>query len=354
MSNTLFTPIQLGAIELKNRVVMAPMTRCRALGNTPNAMIAEHYRRRADAGLIVTEGASPSPNGLGYARVPGIYSPEQVEGWRQVAEAVHGAGGRMFVQLMHSGRVGHATNLPEGAKLVAPSALPAPGEMWTDGAGMQPNATPEAMSEAQILATVEEYAHAARCAVEAGLDGVELHGANGYLIDQFLNTASNRRDDRWGGSIENRIRFAVAVAKGCVAAIGADKVGMRISPFGVFNGMTPDPEMVAMYEALVAELSALGLVYIHVVDHSSMGAPPLDPAVTAMIRDRFKGRYILSGGYDAVRANADLDAGKGDLVAFGRPFIANADLVVKLQSGAELAQADPSTFYAPGKEGYLD
>jgi N-ethylmaleimide reductase len=210
------------------------------------------------------------------------------------------------------------------------------------------------MSEADIAQAISEYAHSAKLAIDAGFDGVELHGANGYLIDQFLNTASNKRTDRWGGSVENRIRFAVEVAKATAAAIGADRVGMRISPYGAFNGMGPDAEMDALYEHLIAELNSIGLVYIHIVDHSSMGAPEVSPTLKAKIRATFKGKYILSGGYDVARANTDLDAKLGDLVAFGRPFIGNPDLVKKMQSGAELTAPDFGTFYTPGEKGYTD
>jgi len=354
MTTTLFTPTSLGQLQLKNRIVMAPMTRCRAINNVPNELMEKYYRLRADAGLIITEGASPSPNGLGYARIPGLFTDAQVQGWRRVTDVVHQAGGKMFMQFMHTGRVSHPANMAAGTRVLAPSALAAPGEMWTDSSGMQPHPVPVAMSEADIAHTIAEYAAAAKRAVEAGLDGVELHGANGYLIDQFLNTASNQRSDNWGGSIDNRIRFAVEIAKASAAAIGAERIGMRISPYGVFNGMAPDAEMDALYERLIAELNAIGLVYIHVVDHSSMGAPEVSPALKAKIRATFKGRYILSGGYDLARANADLDAGRGDLVAFGRPFISNHDLVQKLQSGQALVAPDPSTFYTPGEKGYID
>ncbi len=271
-----------------------------------------------------------------------------------MANAVHQSGGRIFAQLMHTGRVGHAANLPAGAQVLAPSALAAPGEMWTDSQGMQPHPVPAAMSEADIAAAIAEFVQGAKNAVAAGLDGIELHAANGYLIDQFLNTASNQRTDRWGGSVENRLRFAVEVARACAAAIGAERIGMRVSPYGVFNGMLPDAEMDALYLRLMEELNAIGLAYIHIVDHSAMGAPEVSPVLKAGIRAAFKGRYILSGGYDTARANADLDAERGDLVAFGRPFIANPDLVQKLQTGAALAQPDPNTFYTPGEQGYLD
>ncbi|MDD3610322.1 MAG: alkene reductase [Halothiobacillaceae bacterium] len=351
---TLFTSTQLGPLSLPNRIAMAPMTRSRALDNVPNELMAQYYSLRAEAGLLITEGTSPSPNGLGYARIPGLYSEAQIAGWRQVTDAVHAAGGRIFVQLMHTGRIAHPANLPQGARMVGPSAIAAPGEMWTDSEGMQPHPVPREMSEQDIAAAIEEYAAACKNARSAGFDGVELHGANGYLIDQFLNTASNQRSDRWGGSLENRIRFAVEVARAAAAAIGAERVGIRISPYGVFNGMAPDAEVDALYLRLVEALNDIDLAYIHIVDHSSMGAPPVSEELKAKLRAAFKGKYILSGGYDATRANADLDAGKGDLVAFGRPFIANPDLVQKLKTGAELEAPDPDTFYTPGAKGYTE
>ncbi len=354
MTTTLFTPTRLGGLPLKNRVVMAPLTRCRATGNVPNPLMAEYYRQRSDAGLIITEGTSPSANGLGYARQPGLFSDEQVQGWRHVTEGVHQAGGKIFVQLMHTGRVSHAANMQAGTKILAPSAIAAPGEMWTDSSGLQPYPVPAEMNETDIARAIAEYATAAKRAIEAGFDGIELHAANGYLIDQFLNTATNQRTDRWGGSVENRIRFAVEVAKAAATAIGAERIGMRISPYGVFNGMTADAGMDAMYQALIAELNNIGLVYIHIVDHSAMGAPEVSPTLKASIRAAFKGRYILSGGYDLARANADLDADRGDLVAFGRPFIANPDLVEKLRNGSPLTEPDFNTFYTPGEKGYTD
>ena len=354
MSNTLFTPTTLGKLQLKNRVVMAPMTRSRAIGNVPNDLMAKYYSMRADAGLIITEGTSPSANGLGYARIPGMFSDEQVKGWKQVNAAVHAKGGKTFIQLMHTGRVSHPANMPAGARVLAPSALATPGEMWTDSSGMQPHPVPVEMSEADIALTVAEFANSSKRAIEAGFDGVELHGANGYLIDQFLNIATNKRTDKWGGSVENRIRFAVEVAKATADAIGADRVGMRISPYGAFNGTATDAKTDALYLRLIEELNNIGLVYIHVVDHSSMGAPEVSHELKAKIRANFKGKYILSGGYDAARANADLDAQKGDLVAFGRPFISNPDLVTKLKNGTALTAPDPGTFYTPGEKGYTD
>ena len=354
MTTTLFTPTTLGKLQLKNRIVMAPLTRSRAIGNVPNELMEKYYRLRAGAGLIITEGTSPSPNGLGYARIPGLFNDAQVQGWRRVTDGVHQAGGKIFAQLMHTGRVSHPANMPADAKVLAPSAIAAPGEMWTDSNGMQPHPVPTAMNEADIAQAITEYANASKRAMEAGFDGVELHAANGYLIDQFFNTISNQRTDRWGGSVENRIRFAVEVAKAAATAIGADHIGMRISPYGVFNGMAPDAEMDALYERLIAELNNIGLVYIHIVDHSSQGAPEVSPVLKAKIRAEFKGKYVMSGGYDLARANADLDLQRGDLVAFGRPFISNPDLVEKLRNDSPLASPDSSTFYTPGEKGYTD
>lgn len=354
MNSMLFTPTQLSSLPLKNHIVMAPLTRSRAIGNIPNELMAQYYRQRADAGLIITEGTSPSPNGLGYSRIPGLFTEEQAQGWRAVTAGVHQAGSKMFVQLMHTGRVSHPANMPAGARVLAPSAIAVPGEVWTDSDGMQPYPVPQEMGETDIAQSIAEYAASAKLAIQAGFDGVELHAANGYLIDQFLNAASNQRHDRWGGSVENRIRFAVEVARATVAAIGAKRVGMRISPYGVFNGQVPDAEMDALYLRLIEELNTLGLLYIHVVDHSSMGAPEVSPELKAKLRAAFNGFYILSGGYDVDRANADLAAKRGDLVAFGRPFIANPDLVAKLKSGQALTVPDAATFYTPGAEGYTD
>lgn len=354
MTALLYTPTKLGDLDLNNRVVMAPMTRSRALGNVANALMATYYGQRAEAGLIVTEGTSPGPDGLGYARIPGLFAAEHVAGWRLVTDAVHAGGGKIFVQLMHTGRVGHPHNLPAGARIVAPSPIAAPGTMWTDQEGAQPHPVPIEMTQADIARAIDEFAESAALAIEAGFDGVELHGANGYLIDQFLNTASNRRGDEWGGTIANRARFALAVARAVADRIGAGRVGIRLSPHGVFGGMVDDPETDALFLELARGLSALGLAYIHLVDHSAMGAPPVPAELKAGIRAAFRGRVVLSGGYDAARAEADLAAGRGDLVAFGRPFLANPRLVSRLRAGLPLAHPDPATFYTPGERGYTD
>lgn len=355
MSSALFSPASLGPLTLSNRVVMAPMTRSRAVDdNAPNALVAEYYAQRASAGLIITEGTAPSPNGLGYARIPGIYSEAQLAGWRQVAEAVHAEGGRIFVQLMHVGRVGHPANMPEGAELVAPSAVAAKGEMYTDALGPQPQPVPREMTAEDIAQAKAEYVQAAQNAVAAGLDGVELHAANGYLLDQFLNPAANQRTDAYGGSPENRNRFVLEVAAAVAKAIGAERVGIRISPGGVFNDVGPFAEQEQQFTALARGLGELGLVYLHLVDHEAMGAPPVPAGLKQTLRAAFGGTVILSGGYDRARAEADLGAGKGELVAFGRPFIANPDLVARMAQDAPLSAPRAELFYTPGAEGYTD
>ncbi len=351
----LFDTFPLRSQSLKNRTVMAPMTRSRAVdANTPNPLMAEYYGQRASAGLIVTEGVSPSPNGLGYARIPGLFNAAQVAGWRLVTDAVHANGGRIVVQFMHTGRVAHAANLPAGAEVVGPMASACPGEMYTDAQGMQPHSAPRAMSEADIAHAVAEFAQAARLAIEAGFDGIELHAANGYLIEQFLNANVNQRSDGYGGSVAGRNRFALEVARACVQAIGAERVGIRLSPYGVFNSTGAYADVEAQYVALVQELSAMGLMYLHVLDHSAMGAPPVPAALKAQLRSLFAGPFILAGGFDRDSAEAALAAGQADLIAFARAFLANPDLVKRMQSGAALNAPDMTTFYTPGPKGYTD
>jgi N-ethylmaleimide reductase len=335
-------------------MVMSPLTRSRAIGNVPNDLMAEYYSQRASAGLIITEGTSPSPNGLGYARIPGIFSNEQVVGWKKVTDAVHARGAKMFAQLMHTGRIGHQLNLPKGGKVVAPSAVPAAGQMYTDAEGLKDHPTPEAMTAADIIATKAEFVNAAKNAIKAGFDGIELHGANGYLLEQFIRPNSNQRTDQYGGSIENRARFVLEVAEAVIAAIGKDRVGIRLSPFGVFNDMPLYPEMESDYAYLAGKLNDLGLVYIHLVDHSAAGAPVVPDSMKATFRKTFKRTLILSGGYDAARAEADLEAKKADLIAFGKAFLSNPDLVERWKAQAKLNAFDASTFYTPGPKGYTD
>jgi len=355
MSAGLFAPYTLGTLSLPNRVVMAPMTRSRATpDHTPTPLMAEYYAARADGGLLITEGIAPDPNGCGYPRIPGLWSQAQVAAWKVVTQAVHDAGGRMSAQLMHTGRVGHPLNLPEGAAVLAPSAVAAPGEMYTDQQGPQPHPEPRAMTADEIEATIQGFVTAGRNAIAAGFDLVEVHGANGYLVEQFLSPDTNQRQDGWGGGIQGRGRFAIEVCRRLAAAIGADHVGIRLSPLGAFNGVVPWEGAEADFTWLAKELGALKLAYLHLVDHSSMGAPVVPDTLKAAITQAFGGTIILSGGYDRQRADADLAAGKGDLVAFGRPFLANPDLVTRLQKGAPLNPPDFGTFYTPGAKGYTD
>lgn len=350
----LYAKTTLGALRLQNHLVMAPLTRSRALDNLPNALMADYYQQRATLGLIITEGTSPSPNGLSYPRIPGIFSAAQVAAWKPVTAAVHAGGAKIFMQLMHTGRIGHALNLPTGGRVLAPSAIAAAGEMYTDSKGMQAHPVPEAMTAADIKTAIAEYATAAKNAVAAGFDGVELHAANGYLLEQFIRPSSNQRDDEYGGSIENRARFVLEVADAVIAAIGKDKVGIRLSPYGVFNDMPLYDGTHEDYCYLTEQLDQRELVYLHLVDHAPMGAPEVPDSIKQAIRARFKHGLILSGGYDATRAESDLVAGKCDLVAVGRPVLANPDLLLRWKTQAELNAPDMTTFYTPGEKGYTD
>ena len=350
----LFSKAQLGPLTLQNHLVIAPMTRSRATNNVPNDLMVEYYVQRGSAGLIVTEGTSPSPNGLGYPRIPGIFSEAQVAGWKKITDAVHARGAKIFVQLMHTGRITHPLNLPQGGEVVAPSAVKAAGQMYTDAEGMKDFVTPRAMSEADIKHAVAEFTQAAKNAVAAGFDGIELHAANGYLLEQFVRPNSNKRNDKYGGSIENRARFVLEVVAATCAAIGKDRVGIRLSPFGVFNDMPDYPEMLADYSYLAEALDRTGLLYVHLVDHSASGAPPVPDDIKALYRKTFKRTLILSGGYDAARAETDLTAGKADLIAVGRPFLANPDLIERWKEGAAENAPDMATFYTPGPKGYTD
>lgn len=351
----LFTPFSLRDTELANRVVMSPLTRSRAVdSNTANRLMATYYAQRAGAGLIITEGTSPSPNGLGYPRIPGLFHAGQVAGWRLVTDAVHAKGGKIVVQLMHTGRVSQEGNLPAGGVVMGPSPGVCPGDMYVDGKGLLPHTPPRVMTEADIAATVAEYAHAARLAIEAGFDGVELHAANGYLLEQFLNANINQRSDGYGAGAEGRNRIVLEVARAAVAAIGAARVGIRLSPYGVVNAAGAYDGVDAQYVSLVKELSALGLMYVHVLDHCAMGTPPVPAAIKAALRAAFDGPFILAGGFDQASARQALDAGHADLIAFGRPFIANPDLVLRMRHDQPLSAPDPATFYTPGEQGYTD
>jgi len=351
----LFTSIKVGAIELKNRIVMAPMTRCRAIGNIPNDLMASYYQQRAMAGLIITEGTSPSPNGLGYARIPGIFSEAQILGWKKTTTAVHKSGGKIFVQLMHTGRISHILNMEKGTQIIAPSAIKAAGQMWTDAKGMQDYITPKAMTAEDIVLTQAEYITAAKNAIEAGFDGVELHSANGYLLEEFLSPVTNVRTDKYDSNIENRCRFVIEVVTAVAAEIGKEKTGIRLSPYGVAGDMPNYPEIDATYDYLSKELNKLDIAYIHLVDHSAMGAPTVPIEIKKMIRKNFKNTLIICGGYDKESAEADIESGLCDLIGFGRPFINNPDLVERLEYNQELSQnLKTELFYTADKNGYTD
>jgi N-ethylmaleimide reductase len=350
----LFDAFTARSLKFANRIVMSPMTRSRAEGNIADALMAQYYGQRAAAGLIITEGTSPSPNALGYPRIPGLFNRAQVQGWRLATSAVHAKGGKIFVQLMHTGRVGHVANLPAGAEVIGPGTDVCPGEMYTDTKGMQPMSPPRAMTAADIAHAVNEFTASARLALDAGFDGVELHGANGYLIEQFLNPIVNQRTDEYGNGIEGRNKFALEVASAVAKAIGPERLGIRLSPYGVFNGTGEFPEVRTQFLALADKLSSLKLLYLHLVDHSSMGAPPVPADFKIALRNGFGGLFLLSGGFDRRTAETALLEKRGDMVVFGRPFLANPDLVRRMQLDAPLNPPDPSTFYTPGPKGYID
>jgi len=349
MTASLFSPVTLGEIELSNRIVMAPMTRDRAgPGDVPTDLMVAYYAQRASAGLIVTEGVQPSPVGKGYWRTPGIHSAAQVEGWRKVADAVHARGGKIVMQLMHCGRVVVPANRGFDAEVIAPSAIPCPDKVPGPDGVPQDCAMPRAILAAEVPALVEEYAQAARNAVAAGIDGVELHCASGYLINQFLNPVSNQRDDDYGGSIENRIRFPIAVLQAMAGAIGPGRVGFRISPGNPYNGMdSADPA--ATFGPFVKAADGLGLAYLHVVD---MGLAELD--TLALLRANYSGPIVTNNNLKADSAAALLDAGRAEAVSFGRAFIANPDLVERIAAGAPLAKPDYARLYTGEELGYTD
>ena len=351
----LFEEARLGSETLLNRIVMAPMTRCRAIGNIPNQLMAKYYEQRSHAGLIITEGTAPSANGLGYARIPGIFNTEQIEGWKKVTNAVHTNGGRIFVQLMHCGRISHPLNMAEGTEIVAPSAVKAAGQMWTDANQLQDFPTPKEMTAEDIITTKNEFELAAKNALEARFDGVELHGANGYLLEEFLSPVSNNRNDNYGGTIENRCRFVLEVVTAVANAIGKEKTGIRLAPYGVASDMPHYPEINDTYDYLSKQLNSMDIAHIHLVDHSAMGAPVVPLEIKQLIRKNFKNTIILCGGYDKEKAEVDIESGLADLIAFGRPFIYNPDLVERMKNDWPLSQdMNMDLFYSADEKGYTD
>lgn len=350
----LFAPYRSRSLELANRVVMSPMTRSRAPGNVANALMARYYAERADVGLIVTEGTSPSPNGLGYSSIPGAYSAEQGAGWRLVADAVHAKGARIFVQLMHTGRIAHVDNLPAGAEIVAPSAITAPGQIFTAQHGQQDHGTPRALRTDELKAVVAEFVNSAKNLVDNGIDGVELHAANGYLLEQFLSPKSNVRTDDYGGSVDNRHRFVVEVAQAVADAIGGERVGIRLSPYGVNGAVGGYDGVDEAYLSLIDKLAKTGIEYVHIVDHTSMGAPEVPTSLKRALRAAWPRTFILAGGYDKASANTAVVEGEADLIGFGRPVLANPNFVARLQNDTPLNAVDFATLYSPGEKGYID
>ena len=343
----LFTPLTLGALSLRNRIVMAPMTRSRAGADAvPGELMVEYYRQRAGAGLIVSEGVAPSADGIGYCRTPGLYSPAQVEGWRAVTEAVHAEGGCIVAQLMHVGRVSNRLNKPAGAETVAPSAIRARGEIYTDEAGMQPFDMPRALETDEVAGVVAEYRQATENALAAGFDGVELHCTSGYLPAQFLSTGTNQRTDRYGGSAENRARFILEVLEAIASVDGAGRVGMRICPDNPFNDLSDDDPQHS-FDTLLVAAGGLGLAYLHAIRLPSGRVDNL-----ALARRHFDGAVIGNDSYRGEEATAAVADGSLAAVSFGRDFIANPDLVERLRRGIPLSRFDPATLYTPGPEGY--
>lgn len=354
----LFSPVRIGAVHARNAIAMAPLTRQRAdTHGVPKPFVADYYAARAAAGLIIAEGTQPSFMGQGYCRTPGIHTEEQIASWRRVTDAVHANGGAIFLQIMHAGRIFHPLNRVVEGPGVAPSAIAAKGQMWTDQQGLLDFPTPRALETAEIPALVDEFVAAAANARKAGFDGVEVHAANGYLVNQFLATGTNQRTDGYGGSVAGRIRFAVEVTQGIAAAIGADRTGIRISPGHMFNDLV-DANPLETHLALLDALDTASLAYVHLMLPDAFD-PGLnnagDPkALLKAIRGAARGNLMAAGGYTREKAEAAIVDGSLQMVAFGRPFIANPDFVQRIKVGIPLAEANPDLFYTPGPEGYSD
>jgi N-ethylmaleimide reductase len=349
----LFQPFRLGDIELPNRIVMAPLTRNRASRGTdaPNDLNASYYRQRASAGLIISEGTQISRQGQGYVWTPGIYSRDQVEGWRKVTDSVHRAGGRIAAQLWHVGRVSHASLQPGGGAPVAPSSIRAATRFFLDG-GFAEVSDPRALEIDEIRGILDDFGQAARNAKEAGFDAVEIHGANGYLIDQFLKDGANRRTDAYGGPVANRIRFALEVAETVAKVWGPGRVGIRLSPAKVNDAEDSDPQ--ALFAQVMERLGDLGLAFVHMIEGQTRGPRDAGGLDYSALRHAFKGAYIGNNGYDRDLAIRAVESGRADLVAFGRAYIANPDLVERLRINAPLNEPDPDSFYGGDSKGYVD
>ena len=355
MTPDLFTPLQLGPLALPNRIFMAPLTRCRASeGHVPNELNAEYYAQRASAGLIISEATSVSPAGYGYPSTPGIHTEDQVEGWRKVTDAVHSKGGHIFLQLWHVGRISHPSYQKDGALPVAPSAIKPKGQVFT-GTAMEEYVTPRALETSEIPGIIAEYAHGARLAKQAGFDGVEIHNANGYLLDQFLRTGTNRREDRYGGSVANRARLTLEVTEAVSGVWGADRVGIRFSPAGAFNDMHDDNPLETFCHVL-RELNRFGLAYAHItqVTAQDIAHGAVEGVGPRELRPAWNGKVVSAGGFTLESGNAAIAEGWADAIAFGVPFIANPDLPERFRQKSPLNAADESTFYSPGGKGYTD
>lgn len=356
-SSPLFTPIDLGGLKLKNRIVMAPLTRSRAVeGEVPTPLAIEYYSQRASTGLIISEATQISRQGQGYPATPGIFTDAQVEGWKPITEAVHAKGGLMVAQLWHVGRVSVSAYQPDGGPGVAPSAIAAKGEAMKPDFSMTPFETPRALTVDEIQGVVADYVHAAEMAKKAGFDGVEVHAANGYLIDQFLKDGANQRDDRYGGSVENRARFLLEVVAAVVEVWGADRVGVRLSPSnGANDTMDSDPAPIFLHVA--AALKPFGLAYLHLIEGepgTPMSIKGDAPQLAAQMREAFGGPLMLNGGLTRELAEKAMTEGRADLVSIGVPVLANPDLVERWRTGAELNAPDKDTFYGGGAKGYTD
>ena len=353
-STKLFEPYKLGPITLPNRLVMAPLTRNRAVppGMVPSSLAIDYYGQRASAGLLVTEATQISQQGQGYQDTPGIYSKEQVEGWKKVTDRVHERGGHIFVQLWHVGRISHTSLQADGGKPVAPSAIRAKGKTFVGGTFADVS-EPRALELAEIPGIIDDFKRGAANALAAGFDGVEVHGANGYLLDQFAKDGTNKRTDAYGGSIENRAKLMLEVSKAVTAEAGPERTGIRISPVTPSNDISDsDPQL--LFDYIVDGLEALKLVYIHVVEGATGGPRDVAPFDYASLRKRFARAYIANNGYDFELATKQLAANAADLIAFGKPFISNPDLVERLKKGAPLNEWDKATFYGGGAKGYTD